>query len=281
MKLELYSNKGLFVLKGLSMVTEFLQLNHDSCVVIFCNSRKLSQHFSFHFDKKLDQAKLTIDIININGSLDKIDKFWRIRLFCDNCHSCQGQFRALVTTNASNVGIDKHSIALQVRFEWPRDLLMYFQERGRESRSQGARSTCIVFADFASFIYLMSQLLMTSKQNDGQSSCGNVGEGFNSAISPWKHGTMQQNAKETYPIGPIGWRNLRKRMKSELNEVLRFFVLTLVASMLVVNPTLQRDASTLMALMKNVTTLAQFAQGNGTTNSFQFIVQVLLHSWST
>ncbi len=59
------------------------------------------------------------------------------------------------------------------------------------------------------------------------------------------------------------------------------FVLTLVASTLVVNPTLQRDASTLTSLMKDVTTHAQFAQRNGTTNSFQCIVQVLLHSLTT
>ncbi len=117
MKLELCSNKGQFVLKGLSMVTEFLQLNHDSSVIIFCNSRKQLQHFSFHLDKKLDQTKLTIDVININGSLNKIDKFWWIRLFCADRHSHQGQFRALVTTNASNVGIDKHPISLQVWFE--------------------------------------------------------------------------------------------------------------------------------------------------------------------
>jgi hypothetical protein len=110
MKFELCSNKGHFVSKGLSMVTDFLQINHDSIVVIFCNSRKQSQHFSFHLDKKLYQAKLAIDVININGSLDKIKIFWRIFPFCDGCHSRHGQFRALVTTNASNVEIDKHSI---------------------------------------------------------------------------------------------------------------------------------------------------------------------------
>ncbi len=35
------------------------------------------------------------------------------------------------------------------------------------------RSTCIVIGDFASFIYLMSQLLMASKLDDGKSSCSN------------------------------------------------------------------------------------------------------------
>jgi hypothetical protein len=110
-----------------------------------------------------------------------------------------------------------------VRVEWPCDLLTYFQVRGRGSRSQGVRSTCIVFGDFASFIYLMSQLLMTSKQDNSQSSCNDEVEGFNSVISPQKHGTMQQNATKTYALGPTGRCNLvRKRTKSELHEVLRF-----------------------------------------------------------
>jgi hypothetical protein len=97
-------------------------------VVIFCNSRKQLLHFSINLEKKLDQLKLPVDILNISGSLDKIDKCWRIRLFCDDCPSCQGRFRALVTTKTSDVGTDMHSIALQVRFKWPRDLLTYFQE---------------------------------------------------------------------------------------------------------------------------------------------------------
>jgi len=92
-------------------------------------------------EKKLDHKRLLVDVVNINGSLDKIDKFWPFRLFCDDRHTGHGQFRALVTANTSNVGIDKHSVALQVRFEWPRDLLTYFQERGRGLRCQGEQST--------------------------------------------------------------------------------------------------------------------------------------------
>ncbi len=92
---------------------------------------------------------------------------------------------------------------------------------------------------------------------------------------------MQRNAQKTYPLGPTARRSLHKHTKSELHEVLHFFVLTLVANTLVVSPTLQQDASTLAPLMKHGTTLAQFAQGNGTANSFQCIVQVLLHSLST
>jgi superfamily II DNA helicase RecQ len=110
----------------------------------------------------------------------------------NNHHSRRGQFRALVTTNASNVGIDKHSITLQVRFEWSRDLLTYFQERGRGSRSQGVTSTCILFADLASYIFLMSQLIMSSQVAEDTAAISDDVDGFNSAISPSRHGQQRQ-----------------------------------------------------------------------------------------
>jgi hypothetical protein len=54
-KLELCSKKAQFVLKGLSLVADFLQRNPDSSVVIFCNSQKQSQHILVQLEKKLDQ----------------------------------------------------------------------------------------------------------------------------------------------------------------------------------------------------------------------------------
>jgi superfamily II DNA/RNA helicase len=87
MKLEMCSKKAQFVTNGLMLVADFLQQNLDSSIVIFCNSRKQSQHFAVQPEKKLDLMKLSINVVNINGSLDKLDKFWRIRLFCDDCHS--------------------------------------------------------------------------------------------------------------------------------------------------------------------------------------------------
>jgi hypothetical protein len=78
MKLEVCGQKSVFVSKGLLMVTEFLDQNHDSSVVIFCNSRNQSLHLSSHLIKKLDMVKLSVNVLNINGSLDKMDKFWRI-----------------------------------------------------------------------------------------------------------------------------------------------------------------------------------------------------------
>ncbi len=107
MKLRMCSNQWQFVAKGLTLVADFLHQNHDSSIVVFCNSWKQSQHFTVHLEKKLDAAQFSIDVLNMNGSLNKIEKFWRIRIFCDNRHIIMGDsvplfwqmFPMLVLTN--------------------------------------------------------------------------------------------------------------------------------------------------------------------------------------
>jgi hypothetical protein len=202
--------------------------NPDLSVVVFCNLRKQSQHFTTHLEKKLDLAKLAIDVININGSLDKIDKFWRIHLFCDDRHSRPGRLCALITMNAANVGIDKHSITLQVRFEWPCNLLTYFQERGRGSHIEGVQSTCIKYGDLLSHVYMMTQLFSKSIYDDDTSPSADneVIESFNLAISP-RHSSKQVNTKKTYPLGPTGRRSVHICTQSEMQEVLQLFCLDL------------------------------------------------------
>jgi hypothetical protein len=54
--------------EGTSLAADFLQSNLESSVVIFCNSHKQSIHVSGQLEKKLDQVKLSVDVVNINGS---------------------------------------------------------------------------------------------------------------------------------------------------------------------------------------------------------------------
>jgi len=71
MKLEMCAKKAIFVSKGLTMVTNFLEENPDSSVIIFCNSRQQSLHIASQLEKKLDIKKLAVDVLNIIRSLDK------------------------------------------------------------------------------------------------------------------------------------------------------------------------------------------------------------------
>jgi superfamily II DNA/RNA helicase len=124
-------NKGQYGAKGVPYVAKFLEKHPSDSNIIFCNSCQQSQHFHDHLEHKLNKLKLNLDVTLINGSLYKIDKFWRICLFCYDTHIRDFDFCVLITTNAAKVGLDKASISLQLRFDLPRDLLTYFQERGR------------------------------------------------------------------------------------------------------------------------------------------------------
>ena len=184
MRCHITSGKAQYVLRGLSKAAIFLQNHPSSSATTLCNSRKQSQHFRDNLEQKLNKMKLNVDVLHINGTLHKVDKFWWIRLFCDETHICNHDFRALVTTNAANVGIDKHLIALQMIFKFPRDLPTYFQERGRGSHTAGTRSTCIVYVDLALFVFLVTQTAGEDYTRPLPEDTANDVGGFNSASSP-------------------------------------------------------------------------------------------------
>jgi hypothetical protein len=137
------SIKGQYVLKGLTFVSEFLCDNPSLSSVVFYNSHKQSQLFWDNLEHKVDKMKLNFNILYINGLLHETDKFWRNWLFCNITHMREADFCVFVTTNASNLGINKSSIALQMRFGWPWDLLTYFQKQGCGLWQRGTRSICV------------------------------------------------------------------------------------------------------------------------------------------
>jgi superfamily II DNA helicase RecQ len=184
MRSYITSKKGQYVLKGLCHVPNFSQENQSSGAVVFCTSRKQSQHFCDHLERKLNKMKLNIDVIHINGLLHKIDKFLRICLFCDKTHIREATFQILVTTNADNMGINKSLIALQMQFDWPRDILAYFQERGRGSRQKGTKSMCILYANLLSYVFIVSQLSVGADDTVDVEIATNECDGINSAILP-------------------------------------------------------------------------------------------------
>ncbi len=133
-----------------------------------------------------------------------------------------------MTTNAANVGINKSQIALQVRFDWPHNLLTYFQERGRGLRQPGVRSTCVLYADLSSYVILLCQLVRGSEHTDItiDSQSGEC-EGFNSAISPRRPPARPaNNSHKDFALGPTAKKRLQDCCIEELHKVVRFFAST-------------------------------------------------------
>ncbi len=86
------SNKGHCVSKRLTLISQFIRDNPSASAVVFCNSRKQSQHLRGQLEHKLNELKLNIDVMHINGTLHKIDRFWRIRLFRNSSHLMDADF---------------------------------------------------------------------------------------------------------------------------------------------------------------------------------------------
>jgi hypothetical protein len=173
--------------------------------------------------------------------------FWRIQLFCINHHSHHGRFHALVTTNASNVWIDKHLIYLQVRFEWLHNLLNFFQEQGRGSHQEGVKSTCIVSGDFLLYFYWMGQLLMKSLHDNKETSPDTAVKGFNFAISPCKH-RMQLTTRRHTPLGQQQGAVYKRSQQLNYRKFYNSSVWTLAVNTHVVKCICQRESMMVMRL---------------------------------
>jgi hypothetical protein len=72
MKQVIIMNKGDYVKIGLTRNKDHWAFAESSGkVVLFCNSRPKSYHFSSELEKKLNLIQLDVDVLIINGALNK------------------------------------------------------------------------------------------------------------------------------------------------------------------------------------------------------------------
>ena len=229
--------KGDYVKIGLANVIVHLQQDKECKIVVFCNSRQKSFHYASELERKLDEVDVTdVDVLVINGGLNKHEKFWRIRFFCgsDDEFVEGSRFRALVSTNAANVGIDSSSINMVARFELPRDLMTFFQERGRGGR-KGAPSTSIIYYNSSSYANIMSQILSYNNRPDQANPTEDelAVRGVNSAITPLANSARQleqqrsnnSTAVPQYALTKSMKRALKKQQQQDLGDVMKFLCL--------------------------------------------------------
>ena len=226
---QIICNKSDYIRLGHQLILDFLS-ERTGKVVSFCNSKYKSFHYVSEAERKCDEANIDSDAIHIHGSLSKHEKFWRIRLFCGNASDDLEELnlRMLFSTNASNVGIDDKDIVFGIRYEWPRDLPTYFQERGRLARILGTLATFILMADLSSFDFLMRQSL-SSESEDHPTSTSELQQqmlGANSVISPLRQNAARATqaarhpSTQTYALKRDGRRRLMTRQVRELLEVI-------------------------------------------------------------
>ena len=232
---QICCGKKAYAGAGIDEAIDHLRKNAQSKLVLFTNSKRNSFKFVAALERKLDEAKLPVpvDVLHIHGSLLKMEKFWRVRLFCHKIgDSGDANLRALVGTSAVNVGIDNDAIDMVIRFEFPRDLATVFQECGRGSRRRHSKSTCLVMYDLQSFDYMMRLYLSPIKMSECDSDDKREFRAATMVVSPG--GTSRQQSstggeaalsKKRFVLSRAAKKRLNDRQVRELQEVSQFYCL--------------------------------------------------------
>ena len=101
---------------------------------VFTNSKALSYRLTKALEAKIDKSNVIADVIHVHGSLDKTTKSTLVKISCGKITIDGISARVLVSTSASDMGLDNIMANLVVNFECPDCIPTLAQRRGRGSR---------------------------------------------------------------------------------------------------------------------------------------------------
>lgn len=220
--------------RHLNKVVDFLRKDTTHFACVFCASKKGSDHLCTKLEDKLNEAGFDgfdVDVVHVHGSLQSEEKFILIRIFCEKYNVPELSARVLLATAAANVGIDNHLVLFIMNMGWTRDLLTYFQQRGRACRLDGQEAVCIQIGDTGSFVGLMWTILHTTSETKLDDDVEDVQAqlaGINCASSPMKTNNNKDTEERKGPHKPLTKAQRKKnanRCKEELLDVIRFHCL--------------------------------------------------------
>jgi hypothetical protein len=120
-------------------ILKILTSNGSSKIILYTNSKLVSESLQDKLEDYLDQNSFNGDVILVNGGLEASEKFFAIKLFLGNLPSQSILPRVGVfTAGAANCGIDDPLIYSVHRLGFPCSILDLIQELGRAARRLGA-----------------------------------------------------------------------------------------------------------------------------------------------
>ena len=148
---------------GVSPMVDVLSKHADAHVCAFVNFKSECAKIGALFESKLVQAKLDVDVLQINGDMDKHEKFAFIRLFTSSIKLKTFHPNVLIATPAANTGFDQTLVCWVLSVGLPRCMTSLLQERGR-NRNAGKY---VVMTNWVMFVkLLLSILIPPSARND-------------------------------------------------------------------------------------------------------------------
>jgi superfamily II DNA/RNA helicase len=156
---------------GLPDVVKLLKTDDHAHVCIFVNFKSETSNWGGKLEALLAAELLRVGVVQINGDMDKHEKFAFIRLFCTDITIAGYNPRTLVATTAANTGIDQARLLWVLRVGIPRCIVTLLQERDRNARLLGQLGMIVVFIDWHLFVKLLISILLppakpTSHEHD-------------------------------------------------------------------------------------------------------------------
>ena len=152
---------------GLAPIVKLLKNDREVRACVFVNFRHEATKWTQALESLLSDELLRTAVLNVNGDMDKHEKFAFIRLFVATIRKGKFNPRVLVATAAANTGIDAPQLVWVLRVGIPRCLITLIRERGRNAREAGLEGMFVILTDWAMFVYLLLSVLQTPDSGDG------------------------------------------------------------------------------------------------------------------
>ena len=188
---------------ALPRLVEKLKNKASAYVCLFVNFRSETDKWAKVLENLLASSAVPVDVLQINGDMDKLEKFAFIKLFTNATRMRNFWPRALAATAAANTGINQTRVEEVSRVGLPRDLQTACQEKGRNARKEGMSGAYRMFSDWRMFIKLLLSIVipLTSVSKEIPEY-----EGLNSLIvskSPVKRPVHQKESSIASPSAPL------------------------------------------------------------------------------
>ena len=126
---------------------------------LFVNFKDECSKWSTELESRFVDAGIDVDVLQINGDMDKHEKFAFIRLFTSSVKLARFNPNVLVATPAANTGFDQVLVCWVLTLGLPRSMTDLLQERGR-NRGAGTYS---VMTDWAKFVRLLLSIVLRTQ----------------------------------------------------------------------------------------------------------------------
>ena len=146
--------------KAFPAAVERLRTDENAYVCIFVNFCSETKKWADVLEGKLSEVLLSVDVLQINGNMDKHEKIAFIRLYTSTVKMSNLDPGVLVATAAANTGIDQIQLVHVLRIGLPRCITTMLQERGRNARRIEMQGLFAVFTNRPMFVKLLLSILL-------------------------------------------------------------------------------------------------------------------------